>query len=487
MSNISFLIDTNIFIPLEPTEAGYVNMELASTFHRLIQDSGNHIFIHPLIDAEFKNDKDEKRRAIRQSLKSKYPILENPPSEEILPDNIRDKGKEGSHSWFDNHYLAAVYSDCTHYLVTEDRGIHKNALKLGIQDKVLFLDTAVELLVNLEGKAPLLSHQVDLVHPREIDIEQEFFNSLREDYDDFTKWFNTKVKPDPSRNAFLIRPHNSNELAAIAIVKEEDGVEYGPKGKTVKICTFKVMPQFGQQRIGELLLKSVLQYCSNKGMEYTYLTTFEKQGALISFLDNFGFMEAGSRNERDEQIFYKKLIPSAEEKEELSSWDFNVKFGPFAYNFKNNSSFVIPIKPNYHNTLFPELSTQMTLFSDKACGNSIRKSYICHGNTKRVEAGDMLFFYQSEFSDIRVVAIAENVLRTSKADEVMAFVGNRTVYTEDDIKKWCLKETLVINFRVVLLSEQPVDGRQYFSSAPMSVNSFPNERALEIIHTLENN
>lgn len=485
MSNISFLIDTNIFIPLEPTKTGYTNTETAAEFHKLIQESGNHILIHPIIDKEFDNDKDEKRRTIRKSLKMKYTILDNPPSEEILPVSIRSKGKPGTHTWIDNHFLAAIFDNCVHYLVTEDQQIHKHALMLGIQDKILYLTEAVDFLKSRMGDNPVISSHVELLHPREINIEEPFFDSLREDYPEFTEWFNSKVKPDQSRSALLIRSEES--IAAIAIMKKENGVEYGPNGNTLKICTFKVMPQFGQQRIGELLLKSILKYCHSKKFEYTYLSTFEKQGALISFLGNFGFMETARKNDRGELIFYKKLIPSLNEIREMSSWEFNLKFGPYTYNCKDANSFVIPIQPDYHDTLFPELATQMTLFSDKACGNSMRKSYICHATTKQVNIGDMLYFYRSKVSDIRVVGIVEGVFRSANPDDIIAFVGNRTVYTENKIKEWCTKEALVINFREVLLSKHSINGKSYFPSAPRSVNQIKSETASEILHTLEQN
>lgn len=487
MSNISFLIDTNIFLPLEPIENNYVNSNIASEFYRLVQENDNQILLHPIILEEFKKDKNIHRREIREVLNNKYTVLENPPNINQLPNNIIKEEKKYSNSWYDNHFISAVYNNHVHYLVSEDRGVHKKAQKLNIQDKVLFLDEAIELLNSFNGKNINYSAHVEYVHPNKIDISLPFFESLRNDYPDFVKWFNSKVKPDTKRRAFIIKSKEFNDLSALAILKNEDGVEYGPNGNTLKICTFKVMPAFGQNRFGELLLKSILLLCKSKRYEYTYLTVYEKHNVLINFLKNFGFIETKEKKDNGEYILYKKLIPSKVDYETLKSLEFNIKYGPYSFNFSGASSFLIPIRPNYFDILFPELSLQGNLFSDSACGNSIRKSYISHSPTRKIKVGDMLFFYRSEYSDLQVVGIVENTIVSKDLYDIIAFVGNRTIYSHNQIKEMIIdKESLVVNFRVVLTNDKPLIAKDVTNIIPQSIYQIDDNLAKSIISSFNN-
>ena len=72
--------------------------------------------------------------------------------------------------------------------------------------------------------------------------------------------------------------------------------------------------------------------------------------------------------------------------------------------------FCIPIQPDYHRRLFPEIAfaTELPLFPagdvrpdltawrGRTPGNTIRKVYLCRAKTTRIRPGDILFFYMSK-------------------------------------------------------------------------------------------
>lgn len=117
---MKFLIDTNIFIPLEPTE--YDDLEnntiLATDFDRLSAKAQQQLFLHPAQIIDISKDSDERRRHIREIQFKKYPILSNPPniSEEL--EKIIGKATHGTNDWVDNQLLASLKSDAVDYLVT---------------------------------------------------------------------------------------------------------------------------------------------------------------------------------------------------------------------------------------------------------------------------------------------------------------------------------------------------------------------------------
>ncbi len=134
--------------------------------------------------------------------------------------------------------------------------------------------------------------------------------------------------------------------------------------------------------------------------------------------------------------------------------DFHIKFGPRITLFEPNSTFIVPIKPEFHDILFPEVREELSLFPDqRPCGNSIKKAYISNSATKQICPGDNLLFYRSKFKpSITALGIIEGYIRSSDANEIARYVGSRTVYRYADIADMCQKskiDTLAIKFRYV--------------------------------------
>lgn len=253
-------------------------------------------------------------------------------------------------------------------------------------------------------------------------------------------------------------------------------------GKTLKLCTFKIKNDYSGNRYGELLLKAVFDHAEVNNYQHLYFTAFPKYENLIVFAESFGFIVSKSLNARGENIVYKYLTFSQNEIESLSSFEAHIRFGPRKVFFHNNASFIIPIQPQYHRALFPELETQKLLFQiPKPCGNSIKKAYLCHSNTKQLKPGDNIFFYRShDISGITAIGVVEESLRTSNVDEIARYVGTRTVYSYDDIENLCKKMTLAIKFRFVKgLNQIPLKElkkNEIIKGAPQSITKIPKER-----------
>lgn len=124
-----------------------------------------------------------------------------------------------------------------------------------------------------------------------IDLEDEFFNTLKEDYLDFDKWF--KKKQLEGKMAY-ITVTNENKITSFLMLKEENEQEdfshfetpFAP-AKRIKVSTFKVSDK--GKKIGKCFIKIMVNEAINKNIDEIYLTIFEKQESLIYLLKQYGF------------------------------------------------------------------------------------------------------------------------------------------------------------------------------------------------------
>lgn len=458
---MNFLLDTNIIIPLEPTGKMdlEVNTDLAIKFHNLAHKSKSTLFVHPDILKDIKRDKNEERKELRKTLIHKYQLLESPPTVSILDSEVIGAPQNGTNSWVDNNLLASLKGELIDYLVTEDIGIHKKAKRLNLESRVLLLADAVVLIKDFFDTTPSPPPTIKNKFIYEINTEDSIFNSLRDDYGGFDQWL-VKCKRE-QRRAYIATSSDRENISAIAIIKREDVLPNGTKGKILKICTFKVSTDAGGNKLGELLLKAIFEYLALNKYEYAYFTTYAKQGHLIEFAKDFGFYKINNSNSGEELAFCKSLKFNSSGIDTLSPFDFHLKFGPRVTSFNGNSTFIIPIKPHFHDILFPEINKQLLLFPEiLPCGNSIRKAYLSHSLSRKIKRGDNILFYRSQDTQaVTCIGIAEDTFWSDKANEIAQYVGSRTVYTFSTIQELCTKPVLAVKFRLVKPLDQAIQLR----------------------------
>jgi len=132
--------------------------------------------------------------------------------------------------------------------------------------------------------------------------------------------------------------------------------------------------------------------------------------------------------------------------------------------------------------LFPEIEGQKMLgLAIRPCGNSIKKAYLSHAQTKQLCEGCIVLFYRSaDAHAVTAVGIVEDTLRSRNADEIARYVGQRTVYTFDDIEKLCEKDVLAIRFRLVKLLGDPISlnelkQNKVIKAAPQSITQLKEQ------------
>lgn len=427
---------------------------------RLAAEQQHCLYVHPLQIEDINRDKDSERKNIVLSRLQQYSKIINPP---ILSEEERDKlglKESNDNDRIDNNILFALYRGAVNVLVTNDEEIHKKASHIGIQDKVYRLEQILLFLKRYSNK--LVEHSytgVQELFMYQIDKKQSFFDSLRQAYDGFDNWYHKSA--EQQRKCWCIQDDKGN-VAAICIYKQEQDtklIDDGEtvKGKILKLCTFKVDSSARGKKLGERLLFIAFDYCVKNDIDWVYLHTYgEEQKTLVGLCEEYGFSFIGKYQKDDVYIKPMKL-----EKTNLSSLESLIKYYPFFQDNDSTQKFIIPIQPRYHEDLFPDYSSMKgSLFeSDQnlySCqGNTIKKAYLCHSNTRSLKKGDVVLFYRSkDRKSIQCMGVVEDTLISDKVDDVFPIIAKRTVYTYSDLEEILSQKTLIILFRFISMDRE---------------------------------
>jgi ribosomal protein S18 acetylase RimI-like enzyme len=465
---MKILIDTNIFIPLEPFQEKdlEVGRQQILKIMEICRKNNIDVYLHPATKKDIQNDKDEKRRNIRLGSISKYHILSHPPVVPTAMIEILGSPEIGSHDQIDHDLMAAVYSNAVDFFVTEDQHIKRKSYRVGIQDRVVSIPEILGTFENLFPEPVFIPRNIERLPVYSINDHDPIFESLRKDYEGFDKWLD-KCKKE-HREALVVK--KNERIAGLCLFNQETKDQpAGTFGKVLKINTFKVSENFGGSKIGELLLKSLLKIARSEDYDFVFLTTFPKQEALIAFLQDFGFIKSVHVSKIEEYIFIKEL-KCVSGCSDLSSLEYSMRFGPGTEKPDAEFFFIIPIQPKYSQILFPDYGHQpLLLHRDLPVENTIRKVYLSHSNLKEIEEGAVLLFYNSqEEMSIFSVGIAEKSIRTSQYDELLRFIGNRSVYSIDQLQEQCKKEVLAVRFRESRHLTQPIHYQELLQSKIIS-------------------
>ena len=353
----------------------------------------------------------------------------------------------------DTLLLNEVYTDHVDILITEDKKIKRKARLLDIGNRVYKVD---EFLEKVTAENPELAAYKVLSVKQEyfgnIDINEPFFDSFKEDYPGFEKWFARKS----DEIAYTCR--SDDGLTAFLYVKREDENEpYNDitppfsKKRRLKIGTFKVV--HNGFKLGERFLKIIFDNALRNRVDEIYVTIFDKnddQNRLIDLLKIFGFTKYGvkTNNNGDELVFLRSMAKV-----------FNTENPRLTYPYISRSTrtFIVPIYPDYHTDLFPDsiLRTESPLdfVEHEPFRNAIRKVYISRSYVRSLEAGDAVVFYRTGgfYAGVATtIGIVENVVTNiTDATQFVQLCRKRSVFTDEELLKhwnYSTSKPFIVNF-----------------------------------------
>lgn len=452
---VKVLIDTNILIPLEDT-ARMLDPSFADLC-RMSEQNGHVLYIHPDQAEDIRRDKNENRRDIVLSRLQQYLSIPSPP--QLSDDELLAYGWKQSddNDRIDNLLLHSLCRGAVHFLVTNDRELHKKAKQAQVQEQVHRLDQFLSFLKSQTTKEQPPPYGIQELHLYEFDVNQPFFDSLREGYNDFNTWYRNAAADH--RKAWCINENGS--VHALCIYKQEERpviIDGGLPldGKALKLCTFKVGYSVRGRKLGERLLFSAFKYAVEHEIPNVYLHTYGKEhDMLISLCQDYGFVFSGKYRNRDD-VYLKTMAAPSSPVINIEPLDYAVRYYPHYLDSTEVGKFIVPIIPRYHNDLFADTSDNArglfahdpSQYSPQA--NTIKKAYICHAKTAQIKHGDLLFFYRThDRKSVECVGVVEQIYRGQQLDKVLPLVSKRTVYSKEDIERWLQNETLVILFRFI--------------------------------------
>lgn len=470
MNGPKLLIDTNILIGLEDHKEVEAQF---STLHQKCQSNSVQIFIHEASKRDIARDSDAERRQIILSKIDKFPLLDGIE----LPDKGVLEATYGTiknpNDLVDVTLLYTLHQvDAVDFLITQDRGLHKRARHVNISDRVFRVEDALVWLRETFDRIKVSLPYIEEKKCHQLNRNDDIFNSLRRDYSGFDEWFNKSCVKN-HRECWTINFYN--EISGIAIRKDESfddlkadvpsAKKYfssSPK-KILKICTFKIKNKFRGEKLGEQLIKQVLWWAHKNTYDFLYLSVYPKHKYLIDMLLQYGFATIGRK--KGELYLGKAFSPGILAK--ASSPDpliYHRQYYPSFLTEPNVDKYLIPIKGEYYETLFPEnvsklqpdmFDTGAGLLVNKIPGNTIRKVYVCHAMIRQIKQGDILLFFHLKDENslhsqsLITVGIVDGFDITCKAEEILKLTAKRSVFNQAELMKFTqgdTKDVKIINF-----------------------------------------
>ncbi len=451
------LLDTNIIIHREAPRI--YNQDIGILFKWL--DKLHYTkCVHPLTIKELEKHLDSNVVNSMQIKLANYHLLQTPAALHLNVKNVVENIDTNENDINDSLLLNELYCDRVDYFVTEDKKIHTKALKLGISEKVYRINNFLEKLTN--ENPDFVDYKVLAVkrdYFGNINLHSPFFDSFRNDYLGFDKWYNGKA----GNNDKAYVCYESNELKAFLFLKVEDESEnyseitptLTPK-KRLKIGTFKVISN--GLRIGERFMKIIFDNARQYKVNEIYVTIFKGRPELenlISLLEQYGFKHYGVKKTTsgEEQVYVRDFSKQANRQ--------NPKLS-FPWLSKESNVFIIPIRPEYHTELFPDsiLRTESpsNFVENEPYRNSISKSYISHSLNRNIEAGDIIVFYRSgdkhpkiHSGTVTTIGIVENAITNiNTLENLIDICRKRTVLKPNELEEYWNRyprnKPFVINF-----------------------------------------
>ncbi|WP_448906518.1 N-acetyltransferase [Haemophilus parahaemolyticus] len=272
----------------------------------------------------------------------------------------------------------------------------------------------------------------------EIDLNDPFFDSLKDDYKEFSDWFKRKA------NDYAYVLYNNNKINGFLYLKFENDIpDIKPaiyNRKILKVGTFKFNPQ-GTLR-GQRFIKKILDIAISNHIELIYLTIFKKHSYLIRLFQTYGFYAAGTKDTvNGTEFVYMRNMHHVVGDIILD----------YPYIHPNTNKYLLAIYPKYHTRLFPEsiLSNEpINIVKDVSYSNSIHKIYISRAyGASNLKRGDVLVIYRtgdgqgpayhrSVVSSVCIVEEVRHISEFATEESYLQYCSKFSVFTTDELSQF---------------------------------------------------
>lgn len=485
---IKILLDTNIIIYRESEN---VQKDNIGTLFNIIDNNAEMVkFIHPIIKRELlQNIYENKRKILIERLKS-YNMLDHCSAK--INEELKQKISYLSNNpndEIDDFLLNEIYNKNADILITEDKKMKEKALILNIEDKVMNMEEFI-YKNKLQKKVNHDILDIFKVKMGKLNIEDSFFQDLKNSYSGFELWFNKK------KNEEAYCYIENGKLLALLFLKneeigEDDYSDIIPKMKLnrkLKISTFKVDVE--HKKIGERFMKIIFDQARFSLVDEIYVTIFdndEKKKKLIEYLELFGFEYFGKKN-REELVYIRNMQKKIDKNNPMRTYPFIDK---------NQDCFLVAIKPHYHLYLLPDSILNRESYKDihMPVEYAIKKYYISRGGfLEKPKIGDNIVFYRTKqepipakySSVLTTIGLVTNVIIPKNSEDLCKIVKNKSVYSEEELRTSYNNNTYIIEFVYITTLKQKLNNNicminNIFEENPISVSKITKDQFNKII------
>jgi len=314
---------------------------------------------------------------------------------------------------------------------------------------------------------------------RDINISDEFFNSLKADYKEFTEWFVKKSSKDEP--VFVL--FEDMKLMAFLYLKVENDldekIEPNLKLKRrLKVGTLKIDAH--GTKLGERFIKKIFDVAIHKKIHEIYVTIFEKHKGLLTLLETFGFYRHGTKSTQNgtELVLVKDI-----------------------YNLKNNilkdypiiqtdnkNIYGLSIYPMFHTRLFSDSilrNESVDILKDTSHTNSIHKIYICGmKDAEKFKKEDIILIYRTKdrdparfrsvISSICIIEEVENMNNFQNEEEYLKYCEPYSIFSIDELRGFyrTKKYPFIIKMTYNIALKKRVTNGQLIDNFSMPYNQY---------------
>jgi rRNA-processing protein FCF1 len=427
------LLDTNIIIHREASRV--INQDVG-ILYRWLERAKYTKCIHSLSVSEIEKYKDKQTVETFQIKLDSYERIDIPSPLQPELKSVSEKIDVNENDIIDTHLLNEVFVGRVDILITEDKKIRRKAKELGISDKVFTIDSFLEK--TFAEHPDLVNYKVLNVQKLKfgrINLDDDFFTSLKEDYLGFDKWFIKKYDEE----AYITVNSNNGLLLSFLYLKVEDKdekyLDISPSftsKKRLKVGTFKVINN--GFRLGERFIKIIFDNAIKNDVDEIYVTIFNKrdeQKRLIDLLEQWGFVLWGNKNK--ELVYVRDFTKKV---------DVNNLKQSYPFISRDKDCFIVPIYPDYHTELLPDSilnnESPEEFIEDFPHRNGINKVYVSRALAPHPKTGDILVFYRTGGyykSVVTTIGVAQEAKYDFEdEDDFVAYCRKSSVFPEDQLK-----------------------------------------------------
>jgi L-amino acid N-acyltransferase YncA len=274
---------------------------------------------------------------------------------------------------------------------------------------------------------------------KDVDLNDDFFDSLKGQYKEFSDWFKRKAEEE----AYVIDDDDGGLRGFIYLKTEEGSIEDVapplPAMRRIKVGTLKV--QAKGTKLGERIIKRIFDHALIVGAKEVYVTVFDTHASLIRLFRRYGFVERGVKSTPNG----KELVLLRQ----LHKLDGTIEGDYPLLKISEARKWLLAIYPEYHTKLFPDSilrGEDPDVEQDVSHTNTIHKVYIAKLILTRLRPGDIVVIYRTTdkpgLAKYRSVATSVCVVQEAFArkdfgseQEFVDFALEHSVFSEAELRE----------------------------------------------------